>query len=66
MADGISSHLDVAQLEETRLAIQGKEVDLIRVATGIPERASQLKCLGNAVVPQVVEFVARNIIMKIL
>lgn len=34
------------------LTIWEQEPDIPRVATGIPNRADRLKCLGNAVVPQ--------------
>lgn len=34
------------------LTIWEREPDIPRVATGIPNRADRLKCLGNAVVPQ--------------
>ena len=33
-----------------------------RVATGIPDRVNKLKALGNAVVPQVTEFIGRLIV----
>ena len=40
MADGVSRWLD-------------EPADVPRVAKGIPNRVSRLKCLGNAIVPQV-------------
>lgn len=40
------------------------EPDVGRVAHGIPKRVDRLKCLGNAVVPQVVEWIGKQIIER--
>ena len=48
VADGFSRWMD--------------EPDIPRVATGIENRVARLKCLGNAVVPQVVEQIGRAIL----
>lgn len=42
--------------------IWATEPDVGRVAHGVPARVDRLRCLGNAVVPQVAEFIGRRIV----
>lgn len=41
------------------------EPDVDRVADGVPARVDRLRCLGNAVVPQVTEWIARRMVQAL-
>jgi len=47
------------EINESQWAI---EPNVGRVANGVPSRVDRLKCLGNAVVPQVAEYIGRKIL----
>jgi len=50
------------QLAAKRSGWWESEPDVGRVAYGVPNRVDRLRCLGNAVVPQVVEVIGRAIL----
>jgi DNA (cytosine-5)-methyltransferase 1 len=50
------------QLAAERSGWWESEPDVGRVAHGVPSRVDRLRCLGNAVVPQVVEVIGRAIV----
>jgi hypothetical protein len=53
-----------ARVEETQSNPweSGEWPDQPRVETGVPNRVDRLRCLGNAIVPQVAEWIGRRII----
>ncbi len=59
MVDGISTKLHRGLM---RCSHWEMESDTPRIASGVRDRANRLVCLGNAVVPQVAEFVGRRIL----
>ena len=42
----------------------GAEPNVGRVANGVPKRVDRLRCLGNSVVPQIVEIIGKAIIER--
>lgn len=50
--------------EPTRSDWWQAEPDVGRVANGVPSRVDRLRCLGNAVVPQVAEYIGRRLMLR--
>jgi DNA (cytosine-5)-methyltransferase 1 len=48
--------------DTTRVEIWAVEPDVDRVADGVPSRVDRIKCLGNAVVPQVAQVIGEMIL----
>ena len=62
--EGLHSRLDQklsAESLETFGQIWKTEPDICRVALGVPSRVDRLRCLGNAVVPQVAEWIGQQL-----
>ena len=57
-----TEQLVARQSGKTRAEIWAAEPNVGRVADGVPSRVDRIKCLGNAVVPQVVEVVGEMIL----
>jgi len=53
---------DAFRRNRTGAGVWATEPDVGRVAHGVPNRVDRIRCLGNAVVPQVAEFIGRRII----
>ncbi len=53
----------ISQFEATSLSEEhwNSEPDILRVAYGIPRQLDRLKCLGNAIIPQIAEMLFRQI-----
>lgn len=48
--------------KENRRKYWATDAGILRVANGIPNRVHRIRCLGNAVVPQVAEFIGKIIV----
>src|SRR5690606_36454429 len=62
LRDAVSELRSTFQRNREVGGIWATEPDVGRVAHGVPARVDRLRCLGNAVVPQVAEFIGRRII----